>query len=490
MVDEEQSGPTMHGLVACHFDSYKTTSTAKVLSCTPSKVKDGATKGKKKGKKAPKTFDVVLDETILFPEGGGQPTDYGKLDNLNVSNVGHDETGTVIHTVSGELPVGKEVAVSVDWNRRYDHMQHHTGQHLISAIAREMGFNTMSWWLSGYPELCNIELDQKEISPEQLAQLEQRVNQIIREAHQMTSHVIDMPLPAERVGDYPTFPSPLLTMAQGGQGQLRVVEIEGVEHNKCCGTHLKNTAELQTVVIPKADKVKGHCRIYFMTGSRVLANLTRTLSTEKQLAVLLCGAPDTHVDLITKSQAEARTSRQKIKKLTKDLSEAVVVQMISSSKPYILYSCEETEMSFLDALAAELKEKAPERLCVLTATTKIGSKEGNFIVCGPEEPVTFLGKELCALLQGKGGGRKGKFQGKGKAFDNLEQVEGLLQKYAPVLEEKSLPSAAAADSSSDSSSPEVSSAVLGRLESNAEEAEKRLAVLTAKLQALEKLFNQ
>ena len=140
---------------------------------------------------------VILRTYRLFPEGGGQPTDTGAFnDNIAISQVVRTEHGKVYHKCSTALQVGSTVTSSVDWRRRYDHMQQHSSQHLVSALARDM-FNapTVSWWLSAYPKACGIDLDMGNgnddtlMTTEQMMALEQRVNETIREQRSMTVHI-------------------------------------------------------------------------------------------------------------------------------------------------------------------------------------------------------------------------------------------------------------------------------------------------------------
>jgi Ser-tRNA(Ala) deacylase AlaX len=112
----------------------------------------------KNDKKLGKFYEVECDETILFPEGGGQPTDFGTLNDIPVSNVYHTSDGRVAHRTAAPIQVGTTVQMAVDWTRRFDHMQQHSCQHLLSALAfRRFGWITHSWWLSSWPEPCHIE---------------------------------------------------------------------------------------------------------------------------------------------------------------------------------------------------------------------------------------------------------------------------------------------------------------------------------------------
>jgi len=129
------------GGLHCQRDSYAQTCEAEVARCSKA-----AAKASKRFPEAQDLFAIVLSDTVLFPEGGGQPNDVGTIDGVQVVDVQRIQ-GECVHFVKEELAVGKKVKVQVDWGVRFDHMQHHSGQHLLSAIiTKELGFKTTSWY--------------------------------------------------------------------------------------------------------------------------------------------------------------------------------------------------------------------------------------------------------------------------------------------------------------------------------------------------------
>ena len=172
-----QIGPS---LVHCQQDSFIKTFESEVIDCKEwtspiddkRKGKGGKKKKKGKNKKQQKVYEIELKDTILFPEGGGQPTDNGTLtiisddnkekdkqDVANILSVYRTDKGRVLHKSNTELNVGTKVNISLNWDRRYDHMQQHSGQHLISAVFRNtLNTPTISWWMSEYPKSSQIEM--------------------------------------------------------------------------------------------------------------------------------------------------------------------------------------------------------------------------------------------------------------------------------------------------------------------------------------------
>jgi misacylated tRNA(Ala) deacylase len=161
----------------------------------------------------------------LFPEGGGQPSDRGTVGGVNVLYVGRDNNGNVIHQLSAAVPIGEQVLVKLDWNRRFDHMQQHSGQHLLSAVAHRLfGWDTKSWWLSAVGE-CALELETKAITQEQINQIEDECNLIIRNSSPVNVRVFEN----SEAASADQSASLARKIPDGVDKDLRVVEIDGID---------------------------------------------------------------------------------------------------------------------------------------------------------------------------------------------------------------------------------------------------------------------
>lgn len=240
-------------LVQCQNDSYTRTATTKVLSCEPriltpaevAKQKKLAKALKKKLKKQSNGqsavsvstsskgpgFLVQLADTILFPEGGGQPADTGTIGGVRTIDVYRDKQGFVWHVLEDAVEVGQDVEIQLDWSRRFDHMQQHTAQHLISAIAsKEYGFATQSWSLG--KEVCSVELSGKKSEVVAvLSDLEVRVNQNIQKG----LYVKASNMPRVKALTIPGLRASANAMPDEVTS-VRVVEIENIDINPCCGS--------------------------------------------------------------------------------------------------------------------------------------------------------------------------------------------------------------------------------------------------------------
>lgn len=233
-------------------------------------------------------------DTILFPEGGGQPTDKGSL--IFKSESGKEEKFQVvnvvrkgpdaIHSVEASLEevslkVGDEVVQIVDWQRRHDHMQQHSGQHLISALfEKEFNYNTKAWWLGA--ESSYIEIDSKEIKEEDMKKIELMANANIAQALPVTVNIYET---ADNAGDEVTRASRGLPVDLSGP--IRVINIEGVDSNMCCGTHVTNLSQLQVIKLMNIEKTKGKTFVHFLVGNRVIKKLESAFQRELELNLLL-----------------------------------------------------------------------------------------------------------------------------------------------------------------------------------------------------------
>lgn len=236
---------------------------------------------------------VTLAETTFYPHGGGQPCDLGQIGGIAVLDV-NIEDGEVWHKLE-RAPEQNEVDCELDWERRFDHMQQHTGQHLLSAITLKLTeAMTLSFHLG--TEYDTIDVAAAELGADQLTAIEQEVNrQIYRNARINTSWVT-----AEEAAQLPLVKQPTVTE------DIRIVEIEGVEYNACGGTHVSATGEIGIIKLLKTEKVKGGTRIYFKCGTRALNEFTATQNVLNSIMVKLKTSKDELLERIEKMELEQK----------------------------------------------------------------------------------------------------------------------------------------------------------------------------------------
>jgi alanyl-tRNA synthetase len=201
---------------------------------------------------------VYLDRTFFYPESGGQPDDRGTLGGLEVVGVAESDQG-VRHLVKGVLSAGDEVEGRIDWNRRFDHMQQHSGQHLLSRVFLEgWRLATVSFHLG--EEICTIDLEGNAPNDERLEEAERRANGVVFGNIPIVCRVAD----AAEIRTSTVLRSRL----PEGVERARIVEIEGFDASTCCGTHVRSTGEIGIVKILGMERVKGNARVEFICGAR------------------------------------------------------------------------------------------------------------------------------------------------------------------------------------------------------------------------------
>jgi len=216
---------------------------------------------------------VWLDRTAFYPSSGGQPFDLGVLGGAAVVDVVDEDSG-VVHVVDKPVSLG-EVNGEVDWTRRFDHMQQHTGQHLLSAVFEELfGVGTVSFHMGSM--VSTIDVNAAALDTRQVERVEERCAEIVAEARPVLITFEDA---TADLG---------LRKASERTGTLRIVSIEGLDRSACGGTHLRSTAEIGPVEIRKLEKIRGTTRVEFVCGLRavravrtdfrLLSEISRTLS--------------------------------------------------------------------------------------------------------------------------------------------------------------------------------------------------------------------
>ncbi|XP_073181796.1 putative protein PTGES3L isoform X1 [Lepidochelys kempii] len=398
----------------CQRDSWARQFATRVASCRPAELPaEGGAKETLRG------FHVVLEDTILFPEGGGQPSDRGLIDDIPVLRVTR-QGPAALHFVQSPLAPGSEVLLTVDWERRFDHMQQHSGQHLITALADQMfGFKTTSWEL-GHQRTV-IELDTPSVTAEQVEALEKNVNEKIRaripvvvREHSEDDPEIEMVRSRGLPDDH--------------TGPVRIISIEGIDDNMCCGTHVSNLSDLQVIKLLGTEKgKKNKTNLVFLAGNRVLKSVERSHSIEKALTLLLKNGAEEHVEAVKRLQNSVKLLQKNNLNLLRDL--AVLTAQNFKSNPgqgrvFVLHR-KDGDSEFMNIIANEIGTE--DTLLFLTVGDEKAA--GLFLLAGPSEVVEKLGPRVAELLEGKGAGKRDRFQGKATRMSRRAEVQALLQDF-------------------------------------------------------------
>ncbi|XP_070708517.1 alanyl-tRNA editing protein Aarsd1-like [Pempheris klunzingeri] len=386
-----------------------------VVSCCPAELKQEVN-GKKETLKG---FNIKLQDTILFPEGGGQPDDHGLIGDVQVLRVTR-QGPEAIHFVGSPLEEGHEVQVKVDWERRFDHMQQHSGQHLITALADTLfGYKTTSWELGR--QRSTIELDTPSVKPAQLQVLEDAVNEKIRAHVPVTVQLLSIDDPAvEQVRSR--------GLPEDHAGPVRIIDIEGIDVNMCCGTHVSNLSHLQVIKLLGTEKgKKNKTNLIFLAGNRVLKYAEKSYSTERSLVSLLKTGPDEHVEAVDKVQKSVKLLQKTNLSLLRDMAVLIAQNFKNDPQRGNFFSLhkKEGDNEFMNIIANEINTQ--ETLVFLTVGEEKGA--GLFVLAGPSGPVAEMGPRVLEILQGKGAGKNGRFQGKANSLARRGEVEALLQQH-------------------------------------------------------------
>jgi len=265
-------------------------------------------------------WGLILDRTAFYPTSGGQPNDLGKVGDANVLDV-RDEGDDILHLVD-RRPADPEVNGCINWPRRFDHMQQHTGQHLLSAMFQErFGLLTVSFHLGD--ELCTIDLRGPEPTEAMQEGAERAANQIIFE---------DRPVNV-RYGTADQLSQLGVRKEVDRQGILRAIEIEAADLQPCGGTHVKSTGQIGMILVRRCTKVRQDWRIEFVCGGRAERIARRDFQLLRLTAEKLSCAPEDIVPASMRVLAERGANFKTLRALQERLAEAEATLALQSMTP-------------------------------------------------------------------------------------------------------------------------------------------------------------
>lgn len=349
---------------------------------------------------------VVLDDTILYPEGGGQPADRGRLGTAAIVDVQVVEA-QIRHYL--EVPLtDTSRTLELDWSRRYDHMQQHTAQHLLTAVAADRyGWETTSFHLGA--EVCDIEIDARSTGEGELAGLEAAVNAEVRAARSITARRVEPEALAALAVRSRGLPA-------GYRGSVRVVEIEGIDRNTCGGTHLASTAEIESVKLLGTEGKRGGSVLRWLAGGRVRRRLGDWEARGARLRRALGAADSELVGLVERKLEALKRAGQRHRALTERLAEAVAEALAARQGQVVEAHFEDGDAAFLQGIARRFAASEHAGVALLTAD---GDKGCCFVLAAggrSRVDLQMAGGGVAAALAGRGGGAGNLFQGKAESL--------------------------------------------------------------------------
>lgn len=334
---------------------------------------------------------VILDRTAFYPESGGQPHDLGWLNEVRVIRV-EEEEEVILHFLERNL-LEDQVTGRIDWSRRFNHMQQHTGQHILSqAFYEVVKGETLSFHLG--QEESTVEIGLPAIKDKTLAEVEELANRIVFSDLEVKTYFLQ----EEKIATIPLRKPPKKT------GLIRVVEVDGFDYSACGGTHCRRTGEVGLIKILKQEKIRGNVRFSFVCGFRALKEFENRRRWLQETARLFSAEESEVFSCAEKTLAELKNLKKKQKKLEEKLSFFEARELIEKSSSKIISGIfPEKSPDEVKYLALNLIHQAE----VLAALATF--RENYFhLVIAASEKIKVDVREVIALLQTeiklKGGG--------------------------------------------------------------------------------------
>ncbi|WP_160042658.1 alanyl-tRNA editing protein [Paenibacillus sp. USDA918EY] len=332
---------------------------------------------------------LVLEETAFYPHGGGQPCDLGWIDAIPVLDVVQEE-GEILHKVE-RVPEKDVVGCRLDWDRRFDHMQHHSGQHLLSAMCLEAcKAETLSFHLG--QDYATIDIARSDLPQDELMMLELEVNDQVYLNRKVTNYFVSR----EQAAALPLVKQP--TVAEN----IRIVEIEGIEYNACGGTHVSATGEIGMVKLLRAEKQKGHMRLYFKCGYRALREFNAGMEILGSLSARFNTGKEEILDRIAKWDQEQKQLQAELNAVKAENDAYLAEKLLADRQGSLIkHVFADKPLKDLQNLASKLTDQADVTvLFVSEGENKVLLAQGgkSEIACG-----AFF-KQHLADYRGKGGG--------------------------------------------------------------------------------------
>ena len=365
------------------------------------------------GHRAGEHFEVRLDRTAFYPTSGGQPHDLGSIEGHPVVAVLDKPDGAIVHRLEGQIP-RTGVHCSINWPRRFDHMQQHTGQHVLSqAFLRTASLATIGFHLSS--EYSTIDLEAEEVSLKTLRSAEDLANAIVYENRSVNAQMVSHDEASKLK----------LRKPSNREGVLRVVTIDRFDVSACGGTHLRQTGEIGGIFIGRVERVNRRTRVEFVCGQRSLRSYRRHLGDLDRISKSLSIARQDAPHRVDKQLQELKQLRKTLKVKNDWLADLLAQELYrrAPSKKgtrIVKHLFEGEERDFIKSLAQRLL--ACGSCWVLLGN---GGSQAQLVLAKSEllpgdlRPVM---KECSRLISGKGGGTPTLVQGGGNDPARLQNA--------------------------------------------------------------------
>jgi alanyl-tRNA synthetase len=360
---------------------------------------------------------VTLDRTAFYPTGGGQPSDTGMLDGNRVLECIDDEENGVVHVIQGRAPeVGTTVKGRIDWARRLDHIQQHTGQHILSQALVTL-FNAPTRAFRVLDHSCEIDVELTNPTNELIERAVELANNVIWEDREIIIRTVT----AEEAARLPLRKDP------SREGELRLIEIEGFDLTPCGGTHAYRTGEVGMIVARTWERAKGLTRIEFAAGTRALDDYRRANKTARAVAALFSAGRDDAAKLTARMLEENKELHRRVRALEEIAARVEAQELLDSVSPNAAGVGIVTKI-YDDRDAESLKHIAQALIAHPNTIALLGSRDkdsARLVFARSADTggdMNALLRDACAKLDGHGGGKADMAQGGGKNVDKLGEA--------------------------------------------------------------------
>ena len=339
-------------------------------------------------------YEAVLDRTAFFPEGGGQYADTGLIDGVKVLDA-HERDGVIYHKVERELPVGKEVEGTIDWEERFSKMQHHSGEHIVSGLVNAIyGYDNVGFHMG--KDAVTMDFNGV-LSKEQLRDIEHKANEAV-----VKNLDIQVLYPSKEELSKISYRSKIEL-----EGQVRIVVVPGYDTCACCAPHVNQTGEIGIIKLIGVQNYKGGVRVSMLCGFRAIADYEKKSESTKSISIMLSAKEDEIIDEVAKLKEELAVQKGKVAEMQKNLLQ-YKVQSIFGNEPLIVLFESDLSGDAPRELVNLLLEKGTEVGAVFAET---GCHQYRYVLGSKTVDVRPFAKMLNEKFEGRGGGKPEMVQG-------------------------------------------------------------------------------
>lgn len=366
---------------------------------------------------------LILDQTCFYPEAGGQPSDKGTINGVRVSGV-LEEGDRIVHLIEEDVEA-KKISGKIDWETRFDHMQQHTGQHILSQSFYELlGAETLSFHLG--ENLSTVEIDLRKVTEADVEKVEKRANAVVFQNNEIKTYFI----PENKIGSLP------LRKPPQKKGSIRVVEVRDFDYSACGGTHCRRAGEVGLIKILKRERIRNNIRFEFVCGQRALKDYALKSLILAQLTNLLTVNEQEIFSSVQNAFSDLKAQKKRLKKMQEKIAQYEAGDIVQKAKGKIIKDIL-IERTPEEARFLALNIIKSGEYVVLYGTEK--GERGHLVFACSEHmnlDIRELVPVVSTLISGRGGGSPSLVEIAGERRENLgmalERAYEFIKKKLPA----------------------------------------------------------